>query len=62
MFLAPGAQHFEGKEEEGDADEPIEIIVPVGVSDFVPEILSVTAISFLDDDERVLKHAKQKRA
>ncbi len=55
LFLFPGSEIFQGKEEEGYSDQPIEVIVPRWSRNLMEEIISVTLVGIDEDVQIVLQ-------
>ena len=54
----PGAEDLEAEKEEGDGDEPIEVVVPTGLADLCDKILPVTGVGVVDNLEGVGEHGR----
>lgn len=51
LVSSPRAKDLEHKEEERDADQPIEVITPARLADFLNEILPIACVGIVDDLE-----------
>ena len=45
LVLPPGRQQFQPEKEGRHPQEPVEIVVPAGMGDFIPKIVGVTAVA-----------------
>jgi hypothetical protein len=49
LFGPPRSEGFHKKKEERNANQPVEVVSPAGLADFIDEITPVTSIGILDD-------------